>query len=91
MHDDVPSMSGTLVSGLVEVAREVLGASAVSTGLDQAPAWARERVLSALPGQWVPIEASELAFGSIARVAGRDLAELHVELARLSVGLDHLL
>ena len=85
MHDDVPSMSGTLVTGLVEVAREVLGPSAVSTGLDEAPAWARDRVLSALPGRWVPIEASELAFGSIARVAGRDLPELHLELARRSV------
>ena len=85
MDDDVPSMSGTLVTGLVEVAREVLGPSAVSTGLDEAPAWARDRVLSALPGRWVPIEASELAFGSIARVAGRDLPELHLELARRSV------
>ena len=85
MHDDVPSMSGTLVQGLVEVAREVVGASAVATGLEEAPAWARDRVLGALPGQWVPIEASELAFGSIARVAGRDLPELHLELARLSV------
>jgi hypothetical protein len=84
--DDAPCMSGTLVKGLFEVAREALGDEIVERGLSLTPEAARSMVVDALPGSWVPIETVELVFGAVARAAGRELPELHVELARMSVG-----
>lgn len=85
MTTDVPSVSGTLVIGLTDVARETLGSEVVSRGFAAAPAHARSLVESALPGHWVPLEAAELTFGALARSVNRDLPSLHTELARLSV------
>jgi hypothetical protein len=82
---DVPSMSGTLVRGLFEVAREALGDGAVEQGLSSVPAADRAVLTEALPGSWVPIDTVERGFAAVARGVGRDLPSLHVELARMSV------
>jgi hypothetical protein len=82
---DAPSVSGTLVSALLVVARESLGDDVVNAALDRTSSEDSERVRNALPGEWIPIRVVETAFGAIAEVAGRDLPGLHVELARVSV------
>jgi hypothetical protein len=83
--EDQACVSGTLVDGLIVVARETLGAPVVERGFAAAPADAADAVLGALPGVWVPIALAEQAFSSVAHEAGRDWALLHSELARLSV------
>lgn len=82
---DVPSVSGTLIGGLLTVAKETLGADVVERGFSNASREARLIVEGAMPGQWIPLDAAEHAFSEIARAAGRDWATLHVELARVSV------
>jgi hypothetical protein len=78
-------MSGTLVRGLVDVAREALGEETVARGVSQVAPEDRASVTQALPGSWVPLETVDRVFGAIARAAGRDLPRLHIELARMSV------
>lgn len=80
-----PSVSGTLVRGLLEVARDVVGADTLLRGVERAPPVERAAVEGALPGVWVPIVSVERTFASIAEAAGRDLPGLHLELARISV------
>jgi hypothetical protein len=82
---DLPSVSGTLIHSLVEVAREKLGHQVVTTGFGSAPGDAGAVVVNATPGQWIPIAAVETAFESLAKAAGRDLPALHIELARIGV------
>jgi len=83
--DDIPSVSGTLIHSLVEVAREKLGYNVVASGFASAPGNAGALVVAATPGQWLPVAAVESAFESVAKAAGRDLPSLHVELARIGV------
>jgi hypothetical protein len=78
-------VSGTLIRGLVEVARAVVGPDTVARAFGNAEPGARAAVEGALPGGWVPIVSVERAFASIADAAGRDLPGLHLELARISV------
>ncbi len=85
VRSDEPSVSGTLVEGLLVVAREALDSSVVEKGLAAAPPVASAAVLNALPGQWVPIALADEAFSFVAREAGRDWPSLHTELARLSM------
>jgi hypothetical protein len=80
-----PSVSGTLVRGLLEVARDVVGADTMARAFNNTPPGERTAVESALPGGWVPIASVERSFMSIADAAGRDLPGLHLELARISV------
>jgi hypothetical protein len=77
-------VSGTLINALVEVAGELLGSDVVDTGFGNA---GHSGILGrgALPGTWIPLVATEEAFESLARAAGRDLPSLHVELARVSI------
>lgn len=82
---DVPSVSGTLIQGLLVAAQDTLGTDVVTRGLSKAPRDARALVEAALPGAWVPIESAELTFSAIAGVAGRDWPSLHMELSRLAV------
>lgn len=82
---DAPSVSGTLIQGLLAAATETLGPDVVARGLSKAPRDARVLVEAALPGAWVPIDSAEATFGEIARAAGRDWPSLHMELSRLSV------
>lgn len=82
---DEPSVSGTIVNGLVVVAKETLGESVVARGLAMVPKDAAALVLAALPGQWIPIAGAEVAFSGVARAVGRDWASLHSELSCLSV------
>lgn len=83
--EDVPSVSGTLIHSLVEVARERLGGDVVESGMRAAPSDTGPVVLGATPGHWVPVAAVEAAFESLAHAAGRDLPGLHVELARIGI------
>ena len=80
-----PSVSGTLERGLLEVARDVVGADTLLRGVERAPPVERAAVEGALPGVWVPIVSVERTFASIAEAAGRELPGLHLELARISV------
>lgn len=82
---DPPSVSGTLIHGLIAAANEVLGPQVVARGFELAPREASEVVRASLPVQWVPIDQAEAAFGGIARAAGRDWGSLHGELAVISV------
>jgi hypothetical protein len=82
---DVPSVSGTLIHSLVEVARETLGRQVFEAGFDAAPGDSGAIVRAAMPGQWLPVAAVEAAFESLAKAAGRDLPSLHLELAKISV------
>lgn len=81
----MPSMSGTLVRGLLDVAREALGDETVERGLSATAPAERAAVTQSLPGSWVPLDTVERVFAALAHAAERDLASLHVELARLSV------
>jgi hypothetical protein len=83
--DETASVSGTLIQGLLEAAVDILGADVTREGLENAPSSAAAAVRNALPGIWVPIADVETVFGALASASGRDLASLHVELARLSV------
>ena len=84
-EEGVPSVSGTLVTGLFDAAREKLGRAVVDGALASLPAAARAAIATALPGAWVPLVDAELALGRLADAVGRDVAALHEELARANV------
>jgi hypothetical protein len=83
--DDRPSVSGTLVCGLLQAGHELVGAEAVARGLSALAPGIRAHVADAIPGQWVPIASAEEAFRCIAEAANRDWPALHAELARHTV------
>ena len=56
---EVPSVSGTLVRGLVQAAHEVVGSAIVERGVSAIEPSVRAQVLDAIPGQWIPIATAE--------------------------------
>ncbi len=83
--NDVPSVSGTLIRGLLDAADELLGKDAVQRGISAIEPEIGSLVAGAVPGRWIPITAAETTFRGIAGAAHRDWPTLHVELARHTV------
>lgn len=71
--------------GLFEAGHELLGRDVVERGLSRVSPALRARVAGAVPGEWVPLEAADETFRSIADVAERDWPTLHMQLARHTV------
>ncbi len=82
---DRPSVSGTLVRGLLQAGHELLGREVVERGMSALAPGIRAQVADAIPGQWVPIASAEETFRCIADAANRDWPTLHGELARHTV------
>lgn len=84
-ENDRPSVSGTLVCGLLQAGHELVGKEVVERGLSAVAPAIRAQVAGAIPGQWVPLVSAEEAFLGIAAAANRDWPTLHAELARHTV------
>lgn len=79
------SVSGALACGLRDVLIDVAGRQAVDTALDRLSLRDRHDWLGATPVGWVPISLLETVFGEVASSLHRDVADLHVEVARVSI------
>jgi len=78
-------VSSALAVGLRDVAAEIVGADTAARALARLTPEDRERYLGLLPLGWTPIALMESAFGAIAGEVGRSVADLHTEVARVSV------
>jgi hypothetical protein len=85
MAGDVPSVSGALACGLRTALAEVVGPARVLTALERVEPDDRSQWEAATPVGWVPIHVLEHVFGEVAHDLGRNISDLHVEVARISI------
>jgi len=82
---DPDAVSGALATNLRAVVTELLGESAVRSALARVPADARRDFETVTSLGWIPITSLEAVFGELARSNGQTIAELHENVARISV------
>jgi hypothetical protein len=80
-----PRVSGALACGLREVLVDRAGEDAVARALARCDDDIRQRWQNATHVGWVPIEVLERVFGEVAASLGRNVADLHTEVARVSI------
>ncbi len=85
MEANVPCVSGALASGLRDALTELVGPERVELALTRVDAEERHRWESTTPVGWLPLHVLEHVFGEVARDLGRDIGDLHVEVARISI------
>lgn len=78
-------VSGALACGLRDVLIDVAGGRVVDAALSRVSREDRHAWLGATPVGWVPIYLLETVFGEVATHLHRDVADLHVEVARISI------
>ena len=83
--EDEACVAGALASNLRAVLIELAGKSTVEAVLARLPRDVREDFVSVTPLGWVRISSFERVFGETARELGRSTADLHTEVARLSI------
>jgi hypothetical protein len=79
------AVSGALATNLRAVVTELLGEAAVRAALARVPADARRDFETVTSIGWIPITSLEAVFGELARGNGQTVAELHENVARISV------
>jgi hypothetical protein len=79
------SVSGALATNLRAVVTELLGEPAVRAALARVPPDARRDFEGVTSIGWIPIASLEAVFGELARGQGQTIAELHENVARISV------
>lgn len=85
MEGDVPSVSGALACGLRDALSELVGPDRVLAALTRVEPDDRALWETATPIGWVPIRVLEHVFGEVAHDLGRNISDLHVEVARISI------
>lgn len=82
---DPESLSGALASNLRAVVTRLAGEAAVNEALQRVAEPVRRDFESITGVGWVPIASMEAVFGEIGRPRGQSVAELHEQVARISV------
>jgi hypothetical protein len=78
-------VSGALAANLAAVVRELAGAAVVRSALERVAPDVRAEFESVTSVGWVRISTFETVFDEIARELGKSVAELHTEVARVSI------
>ena len=84
-ESDPPCVAGALACGLREVLADVVGRDLIESALTCATPEVKLAWRAATPIGWVPINVLESVFGEVARLVERDIADLHTEVARISI------
>jgi len=82
---DPPSLAGALACSLREVVEDVVGSREVLRALEAVPPDVRQQYLEVTAVGWISIDTMEEVFRAIAVQAGRTVADLHAEVARISI------
>ena len=84
-ESEPPCVAGALACGLRDVLIDLVGHDLVDDALGCLKPETRMAWRSATPIGWVPIQVLENVFGEAARLLERDIADLHTEVARVSI------